>query len=43
MAAVWKTGKMKQDALQFAVFQPESGNLEDELSDYRSCQQKISG
>lgn len=41
MMAVWKTGKMKKDGLHSAVFQPECGDLEEEFSDYRSCQQKI--
>lgn len=41
MTAVWKTGKMKKNGLQSAVFQPEPGDLEEELSDYRSGQQKI--
>lgn len=41
MAAVWETGKMKQDGLQSAVFWPDSADLEEEFSDYRSWQQKM--
>lgn len=40
MTAIWKNGKMKQESLQSAVFWPESGNLEEEWSDYRSFPQK---
>lgn len=34
--AILKNGKMEQDGLQSAVFQLESGNLDEEFSDYRS-------
>jgi len=41
ITAVVKNGKMKQDGLQSAGFQPESGNLDEEFSDYRSFLQKV--